>query len=511
MRHLRERLKATARATVVGAVVLSPWLFGSAEPWAYLFISLLVGVGVAAWLLSLLCDAEPEVRAPGLTLVLLGLMALVLLQTVPLPYSVVKVVSPLAAEAQVTQAKAFAETGMGEFLPGPSGDEVTKATLSASPAATRRSLYLLAAYVGVFLVMANGFSKWSQLRSAATAVAVSGAIMVVFALVQKFSGTRSIYWFHSPRFGGSIFGPFTNRNHFALHMNMLFGVTVGLLLAASRVPEFRALRTWREKVAWLSTGKASRITLLGFAAALMGATVCVSLSRGGMTSLAAALGIVGVLIALRSAVAGRGWVVLSVAFLVVATVVWLGWQPVVERLGTLGKIAKDPMADSRSVATRDTLRIFAASPAFGCSFGSFQYVFPKFQSPRIQFGRWLHAHNDWAQLLAEGGIVGAVLTLIAVGLFVRSLGKQLPRATNGGRLLLGGLIVGLVAVALHSFVDYGLHKPANAFLLATVCGMALAAVHVRGERRKRRTEKRRSDKREGRAERRRQIVGAGVA
>lgn len=509
MKRIRDKLQGIARGTVVAAVVLSPWLFGSAEPWAYLLICMLVGVGVAAWLLALVSDPQAGLRAPLLTLALGALLAFVLLQLLPLPSGLVKVVSPLSAEAQLTRIQLFEEIGAGEFLPSDLKDNARWATISASAAATRRSFCLLAAYVGVFLVLANAFTEWKQVRKAATVIVVSSFAMAVLGIVHKFSGSRDIFWFHTPRFGGAIFGPFTNPNHYAAYMNMAFGLTLGLLLAASRTTELRALRTWREKLAWLSTRKASRITLLGFAAVLMGASVCVSLSRGGITSLAASLGIVGVFVALRGAVPNRGRVVAAVALLVVAAVVWLGWEPVVKELGTLADI--DPVSDSRTETTRATLRVFGTSPIFGTGFGSFQHVFPKFQSASIQFGRWLHAHNDYAQLLAEGGMVGALLAALAGVFFIRTVRTQFSKATNGARLFAGGLTVGLVAIALHSFVDYSLHKPANAFLLATLCGMSVAAVHLRTERKRRRSVKRRDHELRNTSKKRAELVVAGVS
>jgi O-antigen ligase len=415
-----------------------------------------------------------------------ALLLFVLMQMLPLPGSFVRLVNPLSYEAQTKRAQVFEEIQAKDFLPSEISYDAASATISASPSSTWQSLCLLAAYIGVFLVMVNTFREWWELRQAAAAIVISSFIMAVFALLQKFSGTTNIYWFHTPRFGGQIFGPFTNRDHFACYMNMAFGLTLGLLLAASRVPEFQAFRTWREKLVWLSSGKASRITLLGFAAALMGATVCLTLSRGGITSLAASLGIVGVAVSLRSATPNRGRVMAAIALLVVAAVVWLGWRPVVERLGTLADVAKDPLGNIRSVTTLDTLRLFGTCPIFGCGFGSFQYVFPIFQSPSIQIGRFWHAHNDIAQLFAEGGVVGAALVALAGILFIQAIRKRFRAAATSGRLFAGGLAVGITAAFLHSFVDYGLHKPANAFLLATLCGMVVAAVHVRHGKRKRR-------------------------
>jgi hypothetical protein len=145
------------------------------------------------------------------------------------------------------------------------------------------------------------------------------------------------------------------------------------------------------------------------------------------------------------------------------------------------------MSDTRTVGTMDTLRLFAAAPLMGSGFGSYQHAFSIFQSPSVQNERWLHAHDDYAQLLAEGGLLGALLFgvvavafLVHVGRRVRAAPEGVRTASDRGRLMACGLAVAVVAVALHSLVDYGLHKPANAFLFAAVCGMAVACVHLTG-------------------------------
>jgi len=246
VKQSHNKLKWMARGIVVSAVLLSPWLFASAEPWAYLLICLLAGAGVICWLLSLLGGTQGHVQAPGLAVASLLLLAFLFVQALPLPYSWARAVNPLSAEAQRQRIHLFEKMNVGDFLAPDCKDDAALASLSASPSSTRRSLYLLAAYIGVFLVMASSFSEWRQLRRAGTAIAISSFILAVFALIQKLSGTSDIYWFRTPRFGGMIFGPFTNRDHFAAHMNMAFGLTLGLLLAASRAPELRALPTWRE-------------------------------------------------------------------------------------------------------------------------------------------------------------------------------------------------------------------------------------------------------------------------
>jgi len=474
---MHDRLQAIARATVLGAVVFSPWLIGSAEPWAYLLVSYLVAAGVGAWLLSLVCAEQPKVRAPLLTLALVVLLCFVAFQMLPLPDGVVQGLSPLAAEAQSARHELFSATGMDAFLGADAAAGAGLATLSASAAATRTSFWLLAVYIGAFLVLANTLTDWRQLGRAAGVVVVSSGLMVVFALVQKFSGATELYWFHRPRFGGRIFGPFTNRNHFASHIIMAFGVAVGLLLMLLRKAKGPVRPTWRNRLGWLATREASLILLVGFAALLMAATVFATLSRGAVVSLIVAAVVMGTVLAASRAAPRMGRVLAVGAVLVVVVAAWLAWGPLVDRLGTLGDVARDPLHNPRTLATADTLRIFDSSPLLGCGFGSFQHVFPMFQSPAIDSGRWLHAHNDYAELLAEGGLVGTGLVIAVAVIFALTLRTRLPKVSTRTKLFVAGLGVGLVAVALHSLVDYSLHKPANALFLAAVGAMAISAAH----------------------------------
>jgi len=195
------------------------------------------------------------------------------------------------------------------------------------------------------------------------------------------------------------------------------------------------------------------------------------------------LGVFGVIVVRKNAGKKRTLVAfLVIIVLLASTILWFGRGELMERLGRLGEVAVRPEADYRFIVTTDALRMFHETSLFGCGFGSFRHVYPIFQSPSLAY-RWLHVHNDWAQLLAEGGLVGTLLFLAAVALWARTIAGRFARASKRGSLLVLGILFGLTTIALHSFVDYGLHKPANAFLLAALAGMAVAGVHLRrGER-----------------------------
>ena len=468
-------LRRSARWLVLSAVTLSPWLFGSAEPWAYLLISAVVDVGVIVWLISLLRYGRFNRNAKGPTLAGLALLAFLLIQTLPLPGGLVKTISPLSAELQDTRNHILRELDTQTTAEARTAS--TFNTLSVCPKATRQSLFLLASYLGVFLVMAHTITGWRSLRRTGAVLVISGFLMAVFALVQSFSGTRMIYWFHRPRMGGTIFGPFNNRNHFAAYMNMILGLTVALLPLRSRA--FSAYgQSWRELLSQLSIKEINQAILLGFGAVIMGSAVCFSLSRGAITSLMVGLGILGLFLTFQQRGIEPRRLIGTMSLFIVAFVVWLGWEPVAERLGSLPILAMEPLSNSRIPASIATLRLWGAFLFTGCGFGCFLYAFPIVQSPSLQIGRFLHAHNDYAQLLAEGGIVGAILAILIFATLIKTVSKKFSIASDDVRFFIAGLTVSATAIALHSLVDFSLHKPANAFLLSALCGIAVAAISL---------------------------------
>ena len=469
------RLCRSARWIVTAAVVISPWLFGSAETWAYLFICALVNLGVILWLVSVILSGRFNPLARGTALAGVALLLFMLFQTVPLPSRLVKAVSPLAAEVQITRDSILGKLNRpAAEVSGSPGF----CTLSVSPAATRHSLLLLASYLGVFLVMANSAASWRALRKTAAAFVISGFLMAVFALVQSFTETKTIYWFHRPRLGGTIFGPFTNRNHFAAHMNMMLGLTLALLPLHSRSLSAYGPTSWKETISKLSIKELNQVILLGFAAVIMGSAVCLSLSRAAITSLAAGLGILGVFITFQTRGINPKWLIGTMVLFIAAVVIWLGWEPVAERLGSLAVLATEPLKGSRIASTLATLRLWGAFLFAGCGFGCFQYAFPMFQGPSLQVGRFLHAHNDYAQLLAEGGLVGALFAILIVALLIKAILSRLPTTSHDARFFIAGLTVSVAAIAVHSLADFSLHKPANAFLFAALCGMGVAVVSL---------------------------------
>lgn len=82
------------------------------------------------------------------------------------------------------------------------------------------------------------------------------------------------------------------------------------------------------------------------------------------------------------------------------------------------------------------------------------------------------AHNDYLELLASGGIIGAAIGIwFGVILFKRTRAtfrspSQFRRAASFGAAL------GIVGVGVHSLVDFGLHMIVNALVFMTLVVIA---------------------------------------
>jgi len=90
-------------------------------------------------------------------------------------------------------------------------------------------------------------------------------------------------------------------------------------------------------------------------------------------------------------------------------------------------------------------------------------------------GEWTpeQAHNDYLELLASGGLIGAALgTWFIVALF-KLAWERLHTTDSYRRATCLGALAGLFGAAVHSLFDYGLHITINAFVFTVLIAMAV--------------------------------------
>ena len=454
-------LRAATEFVLLSLVALSPWAFGCTES-LYTFL-LFGGLGLVAllWAAHAVVSGRFEYQPDIPSACLLGLVLVNVVQLVPLPEGVVRVLSPTAAEWHHALRPAVSEALPGEVqTPRPPGLK-----LSIDPAATQFFLvHSLAAFL-VYAVSRNLLASKHAFRRLAWVAVVNGVLLGVLALGQTVGGARSLLYGKFPA-PNVVFGPFVNKNHYPYYIHLCAGLGLGLLLSAAR--KLRET-SYRDELGgshhdWV---RSPRLVWLLTAVGFMLATVPFSLSRAGL--IAGLIAGAVLLLAGRKTGMGLGKLAAAMAVLVVFLTAWFGLGPVEERLSSLG-------SENRSVRWR---MFYPAAERFwlaGTGGGTLPRAEQAFRTDQLGPLVVNAANNEFLEALVEGGVVRMLLTVVLAGsvVWIALAGAKRMRRRSAGPMLLG-VAFGLVAVAVHSTVDFGLHIPAVALLAAVVAGYASAA------------------------------------
>jgi O-antigen ligase len=126
----------------------------------------------------------------------------------------------------------------------------------------------------------------------------------------------------------------------------------------------------------------------------------------------------------------------------------------------------------RPVIWHDTWRMVSDFPLTGVGAGAFQRAMLVYQEgSRLFF--FNHAHNEYLQLLAEGGLLIALPAAIALVAAIVLMLKSLGADRSPIFWVRAGATCGVLAVAVQSVWDTGLRTPANGVLFAVIAAIAL--------------------------------------
>lgn len=432
-----------------GVIVLlgaGPFLAGAVhEP---VFIPLLAGcgvAGVAVWLRRRRASPD-EPPVPGARL-LLGLVGLVLLQLVPLPPAVLRVLSP----------GSFAFYNDRLLVPLEAWRPI-----SVSPPDTLRGLAFLLAFSALYGVVFREFASRRWRRRLMLVVVAVGLAITVVALTQAVSSEpRKLYGFWSVSYDWAVFGPYVNRSHFAGYVVMAAALATGAALGT--LDRLRDAWRARRRHPWLALGGPEGNVFIRWVAVVMVlvAGLVASGSRGGVTAFALTA------LVLPLAAGRRRLTAVVVGLLVALGVAWIGLGGIVAAFEARG------IQGSRLDLWADMLPLAPDFPVFGVGLNAFSTAYPLYQT--VWPTEWIgEAHSEYLQALLDLGLLGAALV---GGLLVLVFVAAFRGARRGGLEL--GLFGALLGLAVHNLVDFNWQIPANA---ATWVALAALALRDAGER-----------------------------
>jgi len=159
---------------------------------------------------------------------------------------------------------------------------------------------------------------------------------------------------------------------------------------------------------------------------------------------------------------------------------WVGLEKVVERIQeTELRVADGGLSESveaRTEAARTALAIVQDFAIVGTGGGSFYNVFLSYRTPQYSFAYVDHAHNDFVEIACDYGLTGLTLLglLVALTLWKTVLVLARRHATLP-RGIAFGVAMSIVALLIHSTVDFNLQIPANALTMVVILAMGWIA------------------------------------
>jgi len=438
------------------AIILSALAYGTVHYWA-LALFFLGGISLLIlWLIDSWSLASFRISRNVLQLPLLGMFLLGVFQLLPLRHR---------------------EDVGSHSIP-------LVSSLSFDPYSTRFILVQVVALLMYFAAVLVFTDTPKRLRLLVRTITVFGFFLAIFGLTQSFTSPEKVYWIRDmPQ--SQAFGPFINRHHFAGYMELALALPLGLVFTGSIERE--------KKFIYL------------FAAGLMAVALIMTNSRGGLVSFFAELLFLVATMGLRrrhkhrreskehkpriKSAAMKAGLALALVVALFGGVVLLGGEEALTRM--VGSVNTDDPTTGRAHFWSVTVDIIKNHPLVGTGLGAFGVVYTGYDSRNGMY-RLEQAHNDYLQVLSDGGIVGAVIgVFFIVSLFRMGFARRESR-DDFRRGVATGALAGCFAVLVHSFFDFTLHTTANALLFLVLAALATMNGRVEDVQSRRKRRQRRS-------------------
>ena len=446
-------------ALTAALLVFAPLPLGSVKPGALLFLEVMCFSVFVIRVLGTPAAGEKSLTDVRPYAPLLIFFFICFIQMVPLPGALLGALSGKGHEIWEAAGKALHSINGGE------ADGFH--TISLYPDATLRKTLLLLAYAAFGAAVSRSFRTrgWIKL-----------ALVPVFAML-FFEAALGIYQYLGSGGVHNATGTYFNRNHYAGFLEMTLPLALGYVLslgdwsAGSRRPLLKRL---------LSSENLQKQILFLFLLGIALLAVLFSRSRMGLFSVLASFVFFYVLSS-RGVKSGQSLrrMIYTVVAVAVLFGLFIGFYPMLERFLYVGE-----NLPSRTEIWKDSLGMVRDFPLLGTGFGTFGYVFPLYKMAAEKPLIYLHAHNDYLEILVETGFVGLASLMAALVIFLYSALRALAglaREENYFRFfILAGALTGVFSMLVHSLADFGLQIPSNALYFAFLIGLC-AGAGSRGE------------------------------
>ena len=331
----------------------------------------------------------------------------------------------------------------------------------------RQEMIRVLVYAFLFFAILNNLHRQESVQIIVLTLVFLAMTIAGYAIFQFFTGSNKVWNFVSP-YGHRGTGTFISPNNCAGFLEMILPLGLAWVLVSRAKPTLKVF-----------IGYATLVTLCGIA---------VTVSRGGGISTALSLIVFFALLLLH-----RTYRLPSLVVLVVVIGGGLFFLPrsyyFKARLNEMNKDDK-LNSNSRFELWWPAVEMWREQPWWGVGPAHYDYRFRTWRPATVQ-KQPERAHNDYLNTLADWGIVGVALVASAWALLGAGVVKTW-KCVSGGSSDLGGrnsnkfalvlgAALGLLAILIHSVVDFNMHIPANAILTITLMALLSGSLRFASE------------------------------
>ena len=453
-------------------LVWAPIPLGSNRPWAWAILEAGIGSLAIAWAwlygLGRIHLHAPLRRAWPAMLLFACWLAWLAIQVVPLPADLLRMISPTRAG-----------------LPTPDAASAIH-TLSIDPYASVGFLLKSCAYVAAFCLALALMRRRERMKTIAIVIIAAGLIQALLASFMHLAKLNGEVFFTAFSHVDVAHGSFANRNHLAGYLEMCLALGIGMMIATLRGG---TTQTWKQRFRDTAGWLLSTRVLLRISLVIMVIALVMTRSRMGNAAFFTSMLVTGVIGLATSRHATRSTVILLVSLIIIDVFVagtWFGVENVIKRYEET-TIYRELQPTGGSVEERLEPGLYAMDmlkdyPLTGSGGGTFYTAFPKYR-PGVISAYFDHAHNDYVQFTTDAGVIGlGLLGLIVLSTFVVALRTLYERRDPLCRGIAFGTTMGIIAVMIHSWVDFNLQIPANAFTFVVLLALGWAAYSMNRHR-----------------------------
>ncbi len=445
-------------------VIFTPLAFGTVHIWSITILEISIFCLLIIWILRYFLQSKSdfyiEIHIPFIlpNFVFLLFICFVFIQMVPFSIKIIKIFSP-------NRYHLYKMT-----LPLYDGPY----SISICIHQTILEIIKIISYIGIFFLAVSIFNSKTKIKRIVIVMFTAGIIEAFLGIFQMLSKTNKIFWFWQSVYKkGGYFGSFVNPNHFAAYMDMIICIGIGLLISRPKIPFYPSKESWRHYL-YKFESYISKNVLLIFLISIMGASVFLSLSRGGILCFLLLLLLFFIFQGTKTFKGKR--VIIVITAIILAFLIWIGIDPVIKELSTLLNLKR--ASPQRPIAWKEALRIIKDYPFIGVGLGNFRNIFPLYKSPELK-SFWDHAHNEYLEYLVDTGVIGFILFYLAIFwclfIIVKRWYQRSERFCVG--IGLGGMVA-IFSLLMDNMVTFNLHIPAISFIFFLILGITVRTVFL---------------------------------